>query len=121
MAGKMPTQIGGYQIQKQLGEGAFGRVYQAYDARVNRLVAIKVLLLSDKEVVTRFKNEAIVAGNLRHNNIVTIYEFGEHEGLPFLAMEFLDGENLQEVIRSKKPLSMLQKISIMTQIAEGLD
>jgi serine/threonine-protein kinase len=121
MAGKMPSHIGGYQIQKQLGEGAFGRVYQAYDARVNRLVAIKVLLLTDKEVVTRFKNEAIVAGNLRHNNIVTIYEFGEHEGLPFLAMEFLDGENLQEVIRSKKPLTMLQKISIMTQIAEGLD
>jgi serine/threonine protein kinase len=121
MAEKTPTHIGGYQIQKKLGEGAFGRVYQAYDVNVNRLVAIKVLLLSDREVVTRFKNEAIVAGNLRHKNIVTIYEFGEHEGLPFLVMEYLDGENLQEVIRSKKPLTMLQRISIMTQIADGLD
>src|ERR1051326_6623450 len=113
MAGQTPTFIGSYQIQKKLGEGAFGRVYQAYDARVNRLVAIKVLLLRDKEVLTRFKNEAIVAGNLRHNNIVTIYEFGEHEGLPFLVMEFLDGENLHDVMRAKKPLTVLQKISIM--------
>ena len=121
MASQMPSRIGAYQIQKLLGEGAFGRVYQAYDARVNRPVAIKVLLLTDKEIVTRFRNEAIVAGNLNHNNIVTIFEFGEHEGLPFLAMQFLDGENLQDVIRSKKPLTMLQKISIMTQIAEGLD
>src|SRR5215467_437824 len=115
MTGELPTRIGRYEIQYKLGEGAFGRVYRAYDPTVNRLVAIKVLLATDKEFLTRFKNEAIVAGNLRHKNIVTIYEFGEHEGRPFLAMEFLDGRNLQELMRSGEPLTVLQKIDIMTQ------
>src|SRR5690242_273724 len=105
----MPNKIGRYQIQAELGRGGFGRVYQAYDPTVGRLVAVKVLTLVDKEVLKRFKNEAIVAGKLRHRNIVTIYEYGEHEGLPFLVMEFLEGEDLQQVIRSKRPLTILEK------------
>src|SRR5215469_1399201 len=121
MSDRLPSRIGRYEIQHKVGEGAYGRVYRGYDPTVNRLVAIKVLVATDKEFITRFKNEAMVAGNLRHKNIVTIYEFGEHEGQPFLAMEFLDGRNLQELMRSGPPLTILQKIDIMTQVAEGLE
>src|SRR5215471_12552180 len=100
MPGELPSRIGRYEIQRELGKGAFGRVYRAYDPIVNRLVAIKVLIATDKEFLNRFKKEAMVAGNLNHKNIVTIYEFSEHEGQPFLAMEYLDGRNLHDVMRS---------------------
>src|SRR6476659_3626759 len=62
----------------------------------------------------------MLAGNLHHENIVTVYEYGEHEEKPFLAMEFLEGEDLQQIINSKRPLSLMQKCQIMFQAAEGL-
>ena len=103
MAELTSRQIGKYQIQAELGRGGFGSVYRAYDPTVGRLVAIKVLTASgDQQLLTRFKNEAGAAGNLRHKNIVTIYDFGEHEGLPYIVMEFLEGEDLQQVISSKE-------------------
>jgi hypothetical protein len=121
MAELTSRQIGKYQIQAELGRGGFGSVYRAYDPTVGRLVAIKVLTASgDQQLLTRFKNEAGAAGNLRHKNIVTIYDFGEFEGLPYIVMEFLEGEDLQQVIAQKKPLPLLQKVSIMLQVADGL-
>ena len=121
MAEATLNRIGKYEIQSELGRGGFGRVYRAYDATVGRLVAVKVLTAeAGKDLLTRFKNEAAAAGNLHHENIVTIYEFGEDKGLPFIAMEFLEGEDLQQVIASRRPLTLLQKLSIMSQVAEGL-
>ena len=106
MAEFTARQIGKYQIQAELGRGGFGTVYRAYDPTVGRLVAIKVLTASgDQQLLTRFKNEAAAAGNLRHKNILTIYDFGEHEGLAYIVMEFLEGEDLQHVISRKKPLT----------------
>src|SRR5206468_11251517 len=114
-------QIGKYQSQAELGRGGLVSVYRAYDPTVGRLVAIKVLTASgDRNLLSRFKNEAAAAGNLRHKNIVTIYDFGEHEGLPYIVMEFLEGEDLQQVISQRKPLTLLQKVSIMLQVADGL-
>src|ERR1035438_9116427 len=83
----MLTQIGRFLVQSEVGRGGFGRVYRALDPAVGRLVAVKVLTEGSKDLLTRFRNEASVAANLRHDNIVTIYEYGEHEGNPFLAME----------------------------------
>src|SRR5215467_6401605 len=121
MAELTSHQIGKYQIQAELGRGGFGSVYRAYDPTVGRLVAIKVLTASgDQNLLTRFKNEAAAAGNLRHKNIITIYDFGDHEGLPYIVMEFLEGEDLQQIISQKKPLTLLQKVSIMLQVADGL-
>jgi serine/threonine-protein kinase len=121
MAELTSRQIGKYQIQAELGRGGFGSVYRAYDPTVGRLVAIKVLTASgDQSLLTRFKNEAAAAGNLRHKNIITIYDFGDHEGLPYIVMEFLEGEDLQQVISQHKPLTLLQKASIMLQVADGL-
>src|SRR5215831_18864194 len=114
--------LGKYEIQAQLGRGGFGTVYRAFDPTVGRLVAVKVLASEGgKDLVTRFRNEAMAAGNLRHENIVTIYEFGEDKGVRFIAMEYLEGEDLQQVLASGKPLTLLEKVSIMTQAAAGLD
>src|SRR5215510_6715480 len=114
--------LGKYEIQAQLGRGGFGTVYRAFDPTVGRPVAIKVLASEGgKDLLTRFRNEAIAAGNLRHENIVTIYEFGEDKGVRFIAMEYLEGEDLQQVLASGKPLTLLEKVSIMTQAAAGLD
>ena len=117
---KHPSQIGRYKVQEELGRGGFGRVYRAYDPTVGRPVAIKILTDVSADTQTRFRNEAMVAGNLRHKNIVTVYEYGSYEGLPFLAMEYLEGEDLHHIIASHKPLSLLEKCNIMSQVADGL-
>jgi serine/threonine-protein kinase len=122
MPGASPQRIGKYEIQAELGRGGFGRVYRAFDPRVGRLVAVKVLdAANSRDLITRFKNEAAAAGKLQHRNIVTVYEFGEDAGVPFIAMEHLDGEDLQQVISSGKQLTLLEKMDIMAQVAEGLD
>src|ERR1700761_5116528 len=103
------SQIGRYKILGELGRGGFGRVYRAYDPSVGRQVAIKLLTGGGgKEVLARFRNEAQVAGNLRHENIVTVYEYGEHEGQPFLAMEYLEGEDLHHLLASRRRLTLLE-------------
>lgn len=114
------SQIGRYKILGELGRGGFGRVYRAFDASVGRQLAIKLLTEGGREVLARFRNEAQVAGNLRHENIVTVYEYGEHEGQPFLAMEYLEGEDLHRILTARKQLTLLEKCTIMSQVAEGL-
>jgi len=113
--------IGKYELETQIGVGGFGRVYRAFDPLVGRKVAIKILLSEDdRELITRFKDEAKAAGTLRHKNIVTVYEYGEHEGKPYLVMEYVEGEDLYRILTSGRKLSYLEKTSIMTQVAEGL-
>ncbi|HSB14181.1 MAG TPA: protein kinase [Bryobacteraceae bacterium] len=112
--------IGRYEIQAELGRGGYGRVYRAYDPTVGRLVAIKVLTGEGTDLLKRFRNEASAAGSLNHRNIVTIYDFGEHDGMPYIAMEFLAGDDLSQIIANRTPLTMLQKVNIMMQVAEGL-
>ena len=109
-----PSQIGRYKIQEELGRGGFGRVYRAFDPIVGRPVAIKMLTEVSADTQTRFRNEAKVAGNLRHKNIVTVYEYGTYEGSPFLTMEYLEGEDLQQIIASRSPL-LLRNV-IMSQV-----
>ncbi|MFN0103292.1 MAG: protein kinase domain-containing protein [Bryobacteraceae bacterium] len=118
----MSERIGKYEIQAEIGRGGFGRVYRGYDPTVGRVVAIKVLLpdTTDPEFLTRFKMEATTAGNLHHPNLVTIHEFGEDNGSQFLVMEYLEGEDLQKLIRDRKPLTLLEKVEIMQQVAAGL-
>src|SRR5580700_6391050 len=114
--------IGKYEIQAELGQGGFGRVYRAFDPTVGRPVALKILMTEgNKDLLTRFRNEATSAGNLRHRNIVTIYDFGEFSGRPYLVMELLEGEDLTQTISTGKQLTLLQKMNIMDQVADGLD
>src|SRR5215468_4087120 len=115
------AKIGKYEIEKELGHGGFGRVYLGLDADMHRKVAIKVLIDVDPEKLKYFDQEVATTVKLRHPNIVTIYDRGKDEtGKPYLVMEFLEGMTLKEVIQSGKPLTLMQKVRIMTEIAEGL-
>src|SRR5215831_11573918 len=115
------TTIGKYKLEAEIGRGGFGRVYRAYDPQTRRTVAIKVLI-SDKneDLLARFRREATATGNLKHKNIVTIYDYGEQDNTPYLVMEYLEGEDLKTALASRKVFSLLEKTSIMSQVAEGL-
>src|SRR5437762_9252292 len=95
------TKLGRYEIRAKIGEGGMGEVYLAEDKRLHRNVALKTLpadLASNQDRMRRFEQEATAAGALNHPNIAHIYEIGEHEGVNFIAMEFIDGVTLREKI-----------------------
>src|SRR5262245_333225 len=119
----VPEKIDKYQILSVIGKGAMGVVYHAYDPIVKRDVAIKVLSsldLDEPELISRFEREARLAGGLRHPNIVTIYDLGQFQGRPYIAMEFLLGKDLEAVIKEKQSLSVENKVDIILQVCKGL-
>jgi serine/threonine-protein kinase len=113
------TQIGKYQILGVAGVGGMGVVYRGEDKFIGREVAIKTLNDTTPELRKRFLDEAR-SGFLSHQNIVTLYDFGEHDGSPYIVMEFLNGESLEKLERSGKPLSLVDKLDMMRQVCEGL-
>jgi serine/threonine-protein kinase len=118
-----PIRIGKYDILDVLGRGGMGVVYRARDARIGRNVAIKTLTegFSDNaEMLKRFYQEAGHTGNLRHPNIVIIYDFGDENGLPYIVMEYLDGDPLDQLIREKIPLHLSVKLEIIEQVCLAL-
>ena len=117
----MPKRIGKYEITAEIGRGGFSRVYRGFDPNVNRPVAIKVSTReSDPDHLSRFRNEASAAGNLRHENIVTIHDYGDDDGVPYLVMELLEGRDLYHIMRDGPKLSLLDKMQVMSQVAQGL-
>lgn len=101
-----------------------GVVYRAFDAVLNRSVAIKVMsagIMNDSELRERFLREARAAGSLQHPNIITIYDFGEAEGLLYIAMEYVEGADLSEIIERKDPLPLHAKLAIVIDILHALD
>jgi serine/threonine protein kinase len=99
-----------------------GTVYLARDPDLDRLVAIKVLRdpLLDEELLERFFREARAAAKLRHENLITIYDVGQHDHQPFMAMEYIDGTTLAGVIAERQPLPLAEKLSYIEQICAGL-
>jgi eukaryotic-like serine/threonine-protein kinase len=117
-------QIGRYKILGELGRGAMGVVYRAEDPALDRVVALKTILLSDdadnrKEFEKRFALEARAAGKLNHPNIVTTFDFGEEGDLAYLAMELLEGTDLRTRLK-KGSLPTAEAVEIAAQVAEGL-
>jgi eukaryotic-like serine/threonine-protein kinase len=122
MTVEVGSRIGFYEVLARLGAGGMGDVYRARDPRLGREVAIKLLpreLTSDPELIGRFAQEARAASALSHPNIVTIYDIGEHEGAPYLAMELVGGHTLRTLVR-EGPLSLARVVHIGAQIADGL-
>ena len=124
MSKKKQAQIGRYKIVGELGRGAMGVVYRAEDPALDRVVALKTILLSDdvenrKEYEKRFALEARAAGKLNHPNIVTTFDFGEEGDLAFLAMELLEGTDLRTRLKDKG-LATDEAVEIALQVADGL-
>jgi serine/threonine-protein kinase len=113
------TRIGRYDVLAELGRGGMGVVYRGEDRLIGREVAIKTLTEVTSELRDRFYVEAR-SGVLNHPNIVTIYEFGEHEGVPFIAMEYVAGDSLEKILRSGRKLTLLETLSIIEQLCSGL-
>ena len=123
MANDGVTQVGKYRVLEQVGEGAMGVVYRALDPVLNRPVAIKVMsdaLARDDDLRSRFLREAQAAGSLQHPNVVTIYDFGEMEGHLYIAMEFVVGDDLEEMLRRNALLSVVEKIDLLIDVLGGL-
>jgi serine/threonine-protein kinase len=116
--------IGKYEIRGLLGRGAMGAVYLAHDAALERDVAIKVMLAQiadDSELKKRFEREARAVAKMTHPNVVTIYELGYHvDKSPYIAMEFLEGMDLQKAIRKAPPMSVERKVTLILDVLAGL-
>ena len=117
------TTIGRYRILERLGQGGMGVVYRAFDPQIERTVAIKVIsaqLVDQPEHRERFFREARAAGRLTHRNIITIFDLGEDNGQPYIAMEYVEGVSLDVRMRAGEPLSLSQKIGVMIDICDAL-
>ncbi len=117
---KLPQAIDRYRVRERLGQGGMGALFLALDPAIDRLVAIKVLRVDNPDVRERFQREARLAARLQHPNIVTVYDVGDHEGQPFIAMEYIPGETLAELIRRRAPLDTRQRVELVIEICSGL-
>jgi CHASE2 domain-containing sensor protein len=128
LGGGQKPMLGRYEVEKELGKGAMGMVYLGRDPKINRVVAVKTMALSEEfdaeelaEVKERFFREAETAGSLNHPYIVTIYDAGEEHDLAYIAMEFLKGHDLSRYTRKDGLLPLSTLLKLMIQAAEALD
>jgi tetratricopeptide (TPR) repeat protein/predicted Ser/Thr protein kinase len=119
------TSIGSrYEIVRLLGQGGMGAVYQAHDKELERQVAIKVIradMASNPEILRRFKQELILARQITHKNVIRIFDLGQADGIKFITMEYIEGENLQVVLRRKKKLDPPEAANILAQVCRALE
>jgi serine/threonine protein kinase len=120
---QLPSRIGKYELVEFLG-GGMSEVFRAQDTVLGRTVALKILTeagVSDMESKARFLQEARMASNISHENIISVYDFGEDRGRPFIVMEFLRGESLREAIKGNRTGDIANKLSIALQIGRALE
>src|SRR5713101_9641012 len=125
---QMPQRIGRYKVQESIGFGAMGAVYKAFDPLIKRTLAIKTIRLDIprqspqyKSFIARFHHEAQVSGTLSHPNIVTLFDIGEENGLPYLAMEFVEGETIASILERGTRFEPEKVVVLVSQIASALD
>lgn len=120
---EQPKKVGRYEILERVGRGGMGVLYRGHDAVLDREVAIKVMsadFAADESSRPRFYREARAAAKLQHRNIVTIFEFGEEDGTPYIVMEFLHGQDLAKRMKAQPPLALETKLDIVAELCTGL-
>jgi serine/threonine-protein kinase len=121
-----PWLLGRYEVVAELGKGAMGVVYRANDPMLNRMVAIKTINTEEAghegmaEYEARFYTEAKAAGGLNHPNIIIIYDIGKSGHLVYMAMEYIEGRELRDLLADGKPIPVAQAVDIAAQVGEGL-
>jgi eukaryotic-like serine/threonine-protein kinase len=118
-----PTRVGKYEVEQFLG-GGMSHVYRAKDTVLGRRVALKILTAAgaaDAEAKARFLMEARMASNISHENIISVYDFGEDQGLPFIVMEFLEGESIRDAIKKDHLGDTPRRLAAALQVARALD
>src|ERR1700722_2096271 len=113
-----------YEILKTLGVGGMGAVYKARDRELDRMVALKVIrpdLARNPSIVDRFKQELRLSHQVTHKNVIRIYDLGEGEGVKFITMEFIEGQDLRSLIQEKQKFSPEEAVEIMRQVCQGLE
>ena len=113
------TTIGSYQLGEVLGEGALATVYKAYQPSLNRWVAMKILHVNQKTMLARLKREAMAVAQLRHRNILMVYEYGEEDGQSYIVMEYVEGGTLEDYLQGE-PMDWLKAVNLTIPIAEAL-
>lgn len=112
-----------YELEQKIGEGGMARVYRGRDTRLNRRIAVKVLhshYASDPNFVQRFHHEAQAAANLRHPNVVDVYDVGQDGDIHYIVMEYVDGSDLKSILVKNGPLPIEQAVAIAEAVAQGL-
>ncbi|MHC4801453.1 MAG: protein kinase domain-containing protein, partial [Planctomycetota bacterium] len=122
LSASVPARVAQYTVERELGRGGMGVVYLAHDPKLDRRVAIKVLSpeWATGELLRRFEQEARTAAQLNHPNVATVYELGEVEETCYIAMEFVEGRTLREILLRPEPLPLDEVLSMAIQMAEGL-
>ncbi len=113
-----------YRIEKLLGAGGMGKVYKAYDKVISRTVALKTLqpeLVTDPTVIQRFKQELLLASKISHKNILRIHDLNEFEGTNYITMAFIEGKDLNQLLKEEGPLPLERTLKIIRQLCEALD
>jgi eukaryotic-like serine/threonine-protein kinase len=113
-----------YEIVRLLGQGGMGAVYHARDRELEREVALKVIrsdMAANPEILRRFKQELILARQITHKNVIRIFDLGQADGIKFITMEYIEGEDLQGLLRSKKKLEPAEAATIMAQVCRALE
>src|SRR5688572_17525273 len=122
-----PQHIGKYEVRRALGKGAMGMVYEGFDPVIERKVAIKTILAENleafdlEEATARFKREAQAAGRLQHPGIVAVYEYGNDADMAFIVMEYVEGRELKDAMRSDNRFEVIEIFEIMKQLLTALD
>jgi hypothetical protein len=116
-----PAKIGKYDIEGIIGRGGMGLVYKGVDSQLGRYVAIKMILSEDDPaLLERFRSEARLAGSLQCPNIVTVYDFGEQDGNPYLVMQYVEGASLESLIHKGTQLTLAERLGIIVDVCNGL-
>ncbi len=121
--GTTAQQFGEYVLLEKLGEGGMGVVHKARHRRMKRLVAVKMIAkreVGSPDAVKRFYREVETAAKLEHPNIVTAYDAGEHEGLQYLVMQYVEGKDLAAIVQERGPLPIAEAVDYVIQAARGL-